>query len=364
MKPIKKTFSLKVKLLGAVGLEVLFFLAIALALQIHQTGDIIKEQLQVYGNSMTIALADFSIENLLSHNYPALQLSVDYIGLQDPQILGIEVYHNQRRVATYVSDLVKDDKREDPATCEICGNVFVAPVVFDPLDQPERKLGEVKMYLSDEVYEDFLAVQIRLIWILGIFMLVGDIIASFWIIKVLILSPLRKVSKGAEIMGKGDLSYRINVSNKDEIGTLARTLNKLAGDLQGNYDRMRQQTEKLKESEAELQESKRSLEIKVQARTRELEELNRSLEGKVKERTKELQGRVDELEKLHRLTMGREQKMIELKDRIKNLEEGLGKCQADEETIKLKERIKELEDKIVRCRFGKEDEGESGGKNT
>ncbi len=358
MKPIKKTFSLKVKLLGAVGLEVLIFLIIALALQIHQTGDIIKQQLDTYGNSMVTALADFSIENLLAHNYPAMQLSLNYIGEQDTQILGIDVYHNHRRVASYVSDLVKEDKKDDPATCDICGNVFVSDVIFDPLDQPARKLGEVRVYLSDEVYEEFLATQIRLIWILGIFLLVGDIIASFWIIKVLVLYPLRRVSDGAEIMGKGDLSHRIEVPTQDEIGTLAKTLNKLAGDLQGNYDRMKEQTDKLKESEAGLQEIKRSLQIKVQARTKELEELNRSLEEKVQERTKELQGRVDELERFHRLTTGREKKMIELKERIKELEENLGICKANEETIELKERIRELENKLDEHERGEGEEEE------
>lgn len=333
MKPVKKAFSLRIKLLVAVGLEVLLFLAIALALQIHQTGDIIKNQLDIYGNSMSVAMADFSIENLLSYNYPALQLSINYIGQQDSQILGIDIFHNERKVASYVSDLVKEDHRQDPSVCEICGNVFVSTVDYDPIDQPPRRLGEVKIYLSDEIYEEFLDTQIRLIWILGVLLLVGDMFASFWIIKVLILNPLRKVSKGAEIMSKGDLGHRIRVSNKDEIGTLANTLNKLAGDLKGNYERMKEQTDRLKKSEADLQETKKSLEIKVIARTKELEDLNRSLEEKVKERTKELQKQIDELEKFHRLTVGREHKMIELKEELdklkKQVDDNCSNCGGD-----------------------------------
>ncbi len=82
------------------------------------------------------------------------------------------------------------------------------------------------------------------------------------------------------------------------------------------------------------------------------------LEEELKNRSKELEKRVVELEKFHQLTMGREKKMIELKERIKELEEGLGKCQADEETIKLKERIKELEDRIVKCRAEESSQGD------
>jgi nitrate/nitrite-specific signal transduction histidine kinase len=129
------------------------------------------------------------------------------------------------------------------------------------------------------------------------------------------------VSDSAEIMGKGDLDHRIEVPTKDEIGTLAKTLNKLAGDLKSNYTRVKEQNKVLKKSESELQETKKSLEIKVQERTKELEELNKGLEGKIQERTKELQNRVTELEKFHRLTMGRENRMIELKEEIRNLKE-------------------------------------------
>jgi methyl-accepting chemotaxis protein len=331
MKPLKKPFSLKVKLLGAVGIEVLFFLVIALYLQISQTGDIIQSQVETYGNSMAAALSDFCIEDLLSYNYPALQLSVNYVGRQDSdQILAIEIYHKDKIVADYVSETVDEEKREDISSCTKCGDVFTSTVIYKPIDQEPRRLGEVRFYLSDKKYQEFLDVQIKLIWILGALLLFGDIFASFWIIKILVLNPLKKVSDGAEIMGKGDLDHRIEAPTKDEIGTLAKTLNKLAGDLKSNYTRVKEQNKVLKKSESELQETKRSLEIKVQERTKELEELNKGLEGKIQERTKELQNRVTELEKFHRLTMGRENRMIELKEEIRNLKEELEKYKENE----------------------------------
>jgi len=289
------------KLFGAVGIEVLFFLVIALYLQISQTGDIIQSQVETYGNSMAAALSDFCIEDLLSYNYPALQLSVNYVGRQDSdQILAIEIYHKDKIVADYVSDTVDEEKREDISNCTKCGDVFTSTVIYKPIDQEPRRLGEVKFYLSDKKYQEFLDVQIKLIWILGALLLFGDIFASFWIIKIIVLNPLKKVSDSAEIMGKGDLDHRIEVPTKD---------------------RVKEQNKVLKKSESELQETKKSLEIKVQERTKELEELNKGLEGKIQERTKELQNRVTELEKFHRLTMGRENRMIELKEEIRNLKE-------------------------------------------
>lgn len=75
----------------------------------------------------------------------------------------------------------------------------------------------------------------------------------------------------------------------------------------------------IKKRTEELEEAKSILEIKVAARTRELRELAKSLEEKVKERTKQLQEKIEELEKFQKLTIGRELKMVELKEEIERL---------------------------------------------
>jgi len=55
----------------------------------------------------------------------------------------------------------------------------------------------------------------------------------------------------------------------------------------------------------------------------EFKKLQENLKKKVKERTKELEERVKELERFRKLTEGRELKMMELKKRIKSLENKL-----------------------------------------
>lgn len=55
----------------------------------------------------------------------------------------------------------------------------------------------------------------------------------------------------------------------------------------------------------------------------EIKKLQEELEEKVKERTKELQERVNELEEFHKLTVGRELKLAELKKEIKRLKSEL-----------------------------------------
>ncbi len=121
-----------------------------------------------------------------------------------------------------------------------------------------------------------------------------------------IVVPIKKLITATKKIAIGELETKITIKTGDEIEELANSFNQMASDL--------------KKSRIAIEESKNVLEIRVVARTRELQELTRNLEEKVKERTKELQDRLDELERFHRLTVGRELKMIELKKKLKNKE--------------------------------------------
>jgi hypothetical protein len=89
----------------------------------------------------------------------------------------------------------------------------------------------------------------------------------------------------------------------------------------GNFSEVfRKKQEKLIEAQEQVEEAKAVLEIKVRARTRELKELSNSLESQVKERTKEIQEKMKELEKFQKLAVNRELRMVELKQKINELE--------------------------------------------
>jgi len=75
----------------------------------------------------------------------------------------------------------------------------------------------------------------------------------------------------------------------------------------------------------EAEEAKNILEVKVEARTKELANLATEREEIIQERTKELQGKIKELEELQKLFVGRELKMVELKQSLQKTQEELEK---------------------------------------
>ena len=120
-----------------------------------------------------------------------------------------------------------------------------------------------------------------------------------------ILRPISILRKGADIIGSGNYDYKVEVETKDELHQLANAFNKMANDI--------------KISQAKVQAAKAELEKQVEARTRELKELTERQEEVIKQRTKEIQERMHELERFHKLAVGRELAMVELKEQIKKV---------------------------------------------
>jgi CHASE1-domain containing sensor protein len=92
-----------------------------------------------------------------------------------------------------------------------------------------------------------------------------------------------------------------------------------------SFSHLRKRATKIaREMNRELVATKENLEQKVLARTKDLEEVRADLEEQVEERTKQLENRMKDLERTNRLMIGRENRMAELKEKIKELRELLG----------------------------------------
>ncbi len=156
---------------------------------------------------------------------------------------------------------------------------------------------------------------LSLVTFMAIFILLFTAGLGVFLIFKLVVKPLEKLKTGAEAVGSGDLSYQINIISKDEIGQLASSFNLMTQKLKESYSALEA---KVKQRTQELEKAKTGLESQVQQRTKELELAKTNLEQQVADRTKTLKARVAQLNKLNKLMVGRELKMIQLKQKLKN----------------------------------------------
>jgi len=158
---------------------------------------------------------------------------------------------------------------------------------------------------------------------------------------------LNKITPVLKKIAVGDFSENVEIPKEEDeftehmvaIKLTIENFRKMFEEIQKNSEDLKIHNEKLKEISEELEKSKTELEIKVSERTQELEkskteleikvsertsqlfDLNKNLEDEVQKRTTELKTKLLELKKFNKIAVGRELRMIELKEEMERLKE-------------------------------------------
>ncbi|MCM8831493.1 MAG: HAMP domain-containing protein [Candidatus Omnitrophica bacterium] len=145
-----------------------------------------------------------------------------------------------------------------------------------------------------------------------------------------ILNPIKILIEGLKNYGEGNFDYRINIRGKNEIVQLANHFNQMAENLKRitvSRDVLAKEIEERKKIEMQLRASEQQLKATNQqllAREQQLKALNQQLIAEIKKREKldeERKKYIHELEIFYNASVGREERILELKKRIKELEE-------------------------------------------
>ncbi len=113
------------------------------------------------------------------------------------------------------------------------------------------------------------------------------ILIFYFFLRFIVIKPISEISLGMKMITQNNFDYSIIIKSNDEIGRLANSFNRMTTDL--------------KQSKNKLEAYSQSLELQVADRVREINE------------------KLIELEELNKFMVGRELKMVELKDEIAKL---------------------------------------------
>jgi signal transduction histidine kinase/HAMP domain-containing protein len=126
-----------------------------------------------------------------------------------------------------------------------------------------QKVGTIQLVMSREIVRKELILNISVIVNLTLFIIIGISATSIFITRRYISRPLMKLQQSAALLAQGDLEAPIETGSNDEIGRLAEDLTVMRDSIKNLFG-------ELSQSKAKLEDYSRTLEEKVEARTREL----------------------------------------------------------------------------------------------
>ena len=121
---------------------------------------------------------------------------------------------------------------------------------------PDMQWGLLAEIDESEALAPFKRIKATLLIIIFFVLLAAWLAGSF--VSRLITKPIKKLREGTEIIGRGDLDYKVATDSKDEIGELSSAFDKMTGDLKKTTTSMGELNKEIterKQAEEELRES-------------------------------------------------------------------------------------------------------------
>lgn len=149
-----------------------------------------------------------------------------------------------------LQDLTMDEIRKEKNLLR-----FIYPIFINYKNNDLRVGTAIFEFEREKVYEPIAETRRTIFLVSGIVFAVALAVAIYS--AILITRPILSLSEGVKIFGSGNLTHRIEIQSKDEIGHLARSFNDMAARLhdftQNLEEKVRQRTKELNETLQQVQ---------------------------------------------------------------------------------------------------------------
>lgn len=203
----------------------------------------LESELRKRGFALAADLAKFTVRPLLSQDLATLRRFVNHSMGQD-YVCYVIILDSYGKVVMH-SDLAEIGKTYKEDRLNIAAVASKEPVythtplqkkeephcdIFVPIQVSDIKLGTVRLGYSYMAVEKEIARARQQIFTIGLLTTItGGVFAYF--LAAFISSPIRQVTEATGKVADGDLNTQLAIKRNDEIGTLARSFNKMTEDL-------------------------------------------------------------------------------------------------------------------------------------
>ncbi|MDO8550138.1 MAG: HAMP domain-containing sensor histidine kinase [Ignavibacteria bacterium] len=171
--------------------------------------------------------------------------SVPLITLSNQDKIRIFTAHNNQRVLGLINPI---DNEEDCSSSDCHAH---SPKI--------QFLGVLDVMVSMSELDAIKAETTRTTIINSAIITIITAAACGFFIVLLVNVPMRKLSKGMEELGNGNLDYRISVDSKDELGKMAKRFNEMSSKLDAAYSEIKEWSETLNEKVNEKTEELKNI---------------------------------------------------------------------------------------------------------
>ena len=233
--------TLRTKFILIINLLVVLLVASAAILAEMQQRNAIIEEVKKRALILARGLADASTNSLVTYNYVGVEQSLA-VATRSPDVVYAVVLDKEGNIAA-------SSTRDTPTRAILLNDKELAAAGTDPLirqrripgsraetvydvavpvmvEGSEQRWGMVRLGVSLDSMNRQIA---RTRWLIFAFGLMAVLIGSLSsvVLAERITKPLRALTHGVAAVGRGDLTQRINIQTKDELGELAQAFNEM-----------------------------------------------------------------------------------------------------------------------------------------